>query len=637
MPESRPPPRNSRRRTDLTLLQITEPGQPAARERRRAVGMDLGTTNSLVAVVRNGLPETLSGAVPSLVHYRAGDAPLVGDAAQDASLEDPANTVVSVKRLMGRGGADLGHLPDWFGYQLNCDNPGVPRLQTAAGDKSAVEVSADILRVLRHRAEQALGGGLDGVVITVPAYFDDAQRQATKDAARLAGLNVYRLINEPTAAAVAYGLDHGADDELIVVFDLGGGTFDVSVLRLDKGVLRVLATGGDSLLGGDDLDRALADYLAGQAPPSSFERTPHTLRYLLAEARRAKEALSGSDAVECRLSPPGCGDWRVNLSRAQFEQLAAPLVDTAVAVCRRVLHDADVRPAQVQNIVLVGGSTRIPLVRARVGEFFGRELLTDIDPDEVVALGAAVQADTLAGNRADGDEMLLLDVVPLSLGIEIMGGLAEKIIPRNSVIPTAKAQEFTTAKDGQTGLSVHVVQGERPLVSDCRSLAKFELKGIAPRKAGAARIEVTFRVDADGLLSVEAEEPASGVRTVVEVKPSYGLADGEVERMILDSAAHAGEDMQLRKLREQQVEGARVVEALAAALAEDGDTLLDESERAPILDARRRLESEIERGDADSIHTAIGHLETCSETYVARRMNLGIRKALAGHDTGEFE
>jgi len=621
----------------LALLQITEPGRPTARERRCAVGIDLGTTNSLAATVRDGLPQTLSGAVPSLVHYRAGAAPLVGDAARGASLEDPANTVVSVKRLMGRGAADLGHLPDWFGYRLNCDNPGVPRLQTAAGDKSAVEVSADILRALKQRAEQALGAAPDGAVITVPAYFDDAQRQATKDAARLAGLDVYRLINEPTAAAVAYGLDRGADEEVIAVFDLGGGTFDVSVLQLDKGVLRVLATGGDSLLGGDDFDRALADWFAAQAPASAaFARTPRALRHLLAEARRAKEALSAADSVECRLSPPGCGEWRADLSRAQFEELAAPLVDRAVAVCRRVLHDAGVQPAQVQNIVMVGGSTRMPLVRARVAEFFGRELLTDIDPDEVVALGAAIQADTLAGNRAGGDEMLLLDVVPLSLGIETMGGLAEKIIPRNSVIPAAKAQEFTTAKDGQTGLSLHVVQGERPLVSDCRSLARFELKGIEPRKAGAARIEVTFRVDADGLLSVEAEEAASGARTAVEVKPSYGLSDDEVERMILDSAAHAGSDMQSRKLREQQVEGRRVVEALMAALAEDGDELLDAAGRAPIVDAGRKLEDEIERGDADSIRAAIERLEACSESYVAQRMNLGIRKALAGRSAGEF-
>lgn len=621
----------------MALLQITEPGQPAARERRCAVGIDLGTTNSLAAAVRDGLPRTLFAAVPSLVHYRAGAAPLVGDAARGASLEDPANTVVSVKRLMGRGAADLGHLPDWFGYRLNCDNPGVPRLQTAAGDKSAVEVSADILREIRQRAEQALGAAPDGAVITVPAYFDDAQRQATKDAARLAGLDVYRLINEPTAAAVAYGLDRGADEELIAVFDLGGGTFDVSVLQLDKGVLRVLATGGDSLLGGDDFDRALADWFAAQAPASAaFARTPRALRHLLAEARRAKEALSAAHAVECRLSPPGCGGWRADLSRAQFEELAAPLVEKAVAVCRRVLHDAGVQPAQVQNIVMVGGSTRMPLVRARVAEFFGRELLTDIDPDEVVALGAAVQADTLAGNRAGGDEMLLLDVVPLSLGIETMGGLAEKIIPRNSVIPAARAQEFTTAKDGQTGLSLHVVQGERPLVSDCRSLARFELKGIAPRKAGAARIEVTFRVDADGLLSVEAEEAASGARTAVEVKPSYGLSDDEVERMILDSAAHAGQDMRSRKLREQQVEGRRVVDALMAALAEDGDELLDDAGRAPILDAGRKLEDEIKRGDADSIRAAIERLEACSESYVAQRMNLGIRKALAGRSAGEF-
>ncbi len=621
----------------MALLQITEPGQVGAREHRCAVGIDLGTTNTLAAAVRDGLPQTLSAAVPSLVHYRADAAPLVGDAARGASLEDPANTVVSVKRLMGRGADDLAHLPEWFGYRLNCDNPGVPRLQTAAGDKSAVEVSADILREIKRLAEKALGAAPDGAVITVPAYFDDAQRQATKDAARLAGLEVYRLINEPTAAAVAYGLDRGADEELIAVFDFGGGTLDVSVLQLDKGVLRVLATGGDSLLGGDDFDRALADWLAAQAPASAaFARTPRTLRHLLAEARRAKEALSAERAVECRLSPPGCGEWRTELPRAQFEQLAAPLADKAVAVCRRVLLDAGVQPAQVQNIVMVGGSTRMPLVRARVAEFFGRELLTDIDPDEVVALGAAVQADTLAGNRAGGDEMLLLDVVPLSLGIETMGGLAEKIIPRNSVIPAARAQEFTTAKDGQTGLSLHVVQGERPLVSDCRSLARFELKGIEPRKAGAARIEVTFRVDADGLLSVEAEEAASGARTAVEVKPSYGLSDDEVERMILDSAAHAGQDMQARKLREVQVEGRRVVDALMAALAEDGDELLDAAGRAPILDAGRKLEDAIGRGDADSIRAAIERLEACSESYVARRMNRGIRRALAGRSAGEF-
>ena len=621
----------------MALVQITEPGgAPSPRRPRCAVGIDFGTTNSLVAAPRDGVPAVLFGMVPSLVHYRAAGAPLVGDEALAAASPRPTDTIVSIKRLMGRGGADVAELPDWFGYRFERADAKVPKLQTAAGAKSAVEVAADILRALRRRAERVLEQPLDGAVVTVPAYFDDAGRQAVRDAARLAGIEVYRLINEPTAAAVAYGLDRG-DDELIAVFDLGGGTFDVSILRLDKDVLRVLATGGDCFLGGDDFDRALADYLARRAP-ASFARTPRSLRYLMREAQRMKEALSERASVECALSPPDGGAFRARVSRASFEQLAAPLVERAMGVCRRVLHDAGVRVERVQNVVLVGGSTRVPLVRSRVREFFGREPLADVDPDEVVALGAAVQADVLAGNRAAAAaDVLLLDVVPLSLGLEMMGGLVEKIIPRNSVIPTAKAQEFTTCKDGQTGLSLHVVQGERGLADDCRSLARFELKGLPPRTAGAVKVRVTFRVDADGLLAVEAEEPESGAGTEVEVKPSYGLSETEVERMILDSAAHAEDDLRRRKLRQRRVEGLRVVEALSAALAEDGDELLDESERAPILDAKRRLERELEDGDADAIRGAVERLEARSEAYVARRMNRAIRKALRGRAAEEFE
>lgn len=633
----------------MPLLQISEPGAPAPRARRRAAGIDLGTTNSLIAAVVDGAPRVLPDAdgrhrLPSAVRYRAGKPPLVGQAALAAQAgtpaDAPANTITSAKRLMGRGAREAREAGFAATRFAGPADGKVALFDTAAGPKTPVEVSADILRALKARAEQALGP-LDGVVVTVPAYFDDAQRQATRDAARLAGLETLRLLNEPTAAAVAYGLDRDAAGT-VAVYDLGGGTFDVSVLRMDKGVFQVLASGGDTALGGDDFDRLIARELARRAgledapedaPEDAAQDAAHWPA-LRAAARALKEELSAAPQASCRLAT-GRGEVEVSLARADVERLTAPLIDKTIAVCRRVLRDAGTAPQAIDEVVLVGGSTRMPQVRARVAALFGRPPLTGVDPDRVVATGAALQADILAGNRAD-DAALLLDVVSLSLGVETMGGLVERLIPRNTAIPAARAQEFTTHKEGQTGMSLHVVQGERELAADCRSLARFELKGIPPMPAGAARIRVSFQVDADGLLSVEAVESHTGVRAGVEVKPAYGLSEDEVEAMIKDSAAHAQGDFDSRRLREATVEGARVCDALDAALAADADELLAPAERAQIEDARRALGRALEGADADAVRAAIERLENCSEDYVARRMNRGIRKAVRGRALDEF-
>jgi molecular chaperone HscA len=623
----------------MALLQISEPGQATApHQHRLAAGIDLGTTNSLVASVRSGVADTLPDAagehlLPSVVRYSADAPPVVGQAALAAAVDDPLNTIASVKRLMGRGVADVKHVGSQLPYEFVAGSSGMPLLHTAGGDVSPVEVSAAILGALKARAEATLGGELQGVVITVPAYFDEAQRQATKDAGRLAGLKVLRLLNEPTAAAVAYGLDQGSDG-VIAIYDLGGGTFDISILRLNKGVFEVLATAGDTALGGDDLDHLVAAWLMQQAGIQD-DAGHGQMRHLLQRARAAKEALSSMAVTEITVRRPDGTTWSGSLSRAQFEELATPLVEKTLAPCRRALRDAGIRTADVKSVVMVGGSTRVPLVRERVARFFDTEPMLDIDPDKVVAVGAAIQADILAGNKPD-DEMLLLDVIPLSLGLETMGGLTEKVIPRNTTIPTARAQEFTTFKDGQTAMSLHVVQGERELVDDCRSLAKFELRGIPPMVAGAARIRVTFQVDADGLLNVSAEEQTQGVKSSIEVKQSYGLSDREIETMLRESMDHAADDRDARRLREEQVEADRVLEALRAALAVDGERLLDTDERAAIDAAAAALEAARNGTDYRLIKQAIEALEHASSGYVERRMNTTIRDAMAGHRVDEF-
>jgi len=612
----------------MALLQISEPGQsPDPHSRRIAIGIDLGTTHSLVAAVRNGVAECLPDGqgqvlLPSVVRYVDAQRRQIGVEALGQQSADPANTIVSVKRLMGRGLADVAdaqHLP----YTL-IDAPGMVKVRTVAGEKSPVEVSAEILATLRFRAEDSFDDDIFGAVITVPAYFDDAQRQATKDAAQLAGLQVLRLINEPTAAAIAYGLDN-ASEGVYAVYDLGGGTFDISILRLSAGVFEVLATGGDSALGGDDYDRALAQAMLARSGLQASSLQDQAL--LLAAARACKQALSASDSASFSVALAG-GPITQTVSRAEFEALTAALTARTMQAVRKALRDARLQAAEVAGVVLVGGSTRMPQIRHAVAEFFGQAPLTNLNPDEVVALGAAIQANQLAGNNAAGN-LLLLDVVPLSLGIETMGGLVERIVPRNQTIPTAMAQDFTTYQDGQTALALHVVQGERDLVADCRSLARFTLRGIAPMVAGAARIRVTFTVDADGLLQVSAREQNSGVEAHIDVKPSYGLSDEQIATMLQESFSTAQGDMRERALREARLDAQRLVLATRSALQADAD-LLDPAELAAIEAAITALQTSAQGEDPATIEADSKTLAQATEAFAAQRMNRGIAKALSG-------
>jgi molecular chaperone HscA len=620
----------------MALMQISEPGMsPEPHQARLAVGIDLGTTNSLVATVRSGIPVVLPDAqgrplLPSIVRYVDSQKIEVGYPAQARQADDPKNTIVSVKRYMGRGVKDVAHIES-APYDF-VDAPGMLQIRTVAGVKSPVEVSAEILKVLRQRAELSLQANIDGAVITVPAYFDDAQRQATKDAGRIAGLNVLRLLNEPTAAAIAYGLENAAEG-IYAVYDLGGGTFDISILKLSKGVFEVVATSGDSMLGGDDFDQRVFCWAVEQAKLAPLG--PQDMRRLLVKAREAKEQLTvhGEAPITAKLSTGEFVD--LVLSTEAFCGITQTLVQKTLGPMRKALRDAGLTVDQVKGVVMVGGATRMPQIQRAVGEFFRRDPLNNLDPDRVVALGAAMQANVLAGNKPQGEDWLLLDVIPLSLGIETMGGLTEKIIPRNTTIPAGRAQEFTTFKDGQTGMSIHVVQGERELVSDCRSLARFELKGIPPMAAGAARVRVSFQVDADGLLAVTATEKTTGVEASVAVKPSYGLGDADIERMLRDSVDHAKEDVHARALAEQRVDGQRLVEATRSALAADA-SLLSAEERTTIDAAVIALDNLLPGTNHRAIKKAVEALNRATDEFAARRMDAGIKRALAGRKIGSL-
>lgn len=618
----------------MALVQIVEPDTLLDKSQQRlAVGIDLGTTNSLVATVRDGVAEPLADeqgqfSLVSAVRYLKDNSISVGREAKQCASCDPFNCILSVKRLIGRGVEDVQQLGKQLPYRFQQSESQMPLIDTVQGCKSPVEVSAEILKVLRERGEDALGGDLYGAVITVPAYFDDAQRQATKDAARLAGINVLRLLNEPTAAAVAYGLDQKTEG-VIAVYDLGGGTFDISILRLTRGVFEVLATGGDSALGGDDFDHAVANWIVEQAGLSN-DLEPSEQRQILRVACDAKEALSSHDSIRVEYN-----GWSTELSREQFDALVEPLISRSLKACRRALRDSDLEVDEIDTVVMVGGSTRVPSVRQHVAEMFECELMTDIDPDKVVAIGAAIQADVLAGNQASNESLLLLDVTPLSLGLETMGELVEKVIPRNTTIPVTRTQDFTTARDGQTAIALHVVQGERELVSGCRSLARFELRGIPPMVAGAAKVRVTFQVDADGLLSVTARETGSGVQAHVEIKPTYGLNEAAVSEILQESLSKADEDRKARGLREQQVNGQRLLETVKGALETDGNLLNDE-ERAQIDQQLELLEQQCQGDDMGAIARQIQQVNIATNEFATRRMNATVKRAFAGRQLEEI-